>query len=167
MTVYCYEDVSPTGNYSYFWSPIDSLNCDFCESTFNPSAIGLSNQTTFTVEVINEFGCSAEDLITVFVSKDRRVFVPTGFSPNNDGNNDLLRTHGREGTTVLTFKVFDRWGEMVYENLEPFGINDPDIGWNGVFKDKDMNPGIYVWTLEVEYIDGVKDVYKGSTTLIR
>ena len=159
--------VTPAGNYSYFWSPTDSLNCNFCESTFNPSAIGLSNQTSFSVEVVNEFGCAAEDFINVYVLKNRKVFVPTGFSPNNDGNNDLLRTHGREGTKVLTFKVFDRWGEMVYENLEPFGINDPGIGWNVVFKDKEMNSGVYVWILEVEFLDGAKDVYKGNTTLIR
>ena len=124
-------NITPVGNYSYFWTPTDSLNCVNCENIFNPSAIGLSNQTTFAVEVINEFGCSAEDLITVFVNKNRKVFVPTAFSPNSDGHNDLLRTHGEEGTTVLTFKVFDRWGELVYENTDSYGINDLDIGWDG------------------------------------
>jgi len=79
----------------------------------------------------------------------------------------LLRTHGDEGTIVKSFKVFDRWGELVYENNVPYPINETGIGWDGTFDGKIMNSAVFVWSLEVEYIDGEKDVLKGHSTLIR
>ncbi len=155
---------SPAGNYFYTWSPEDSLTCVDCPST---DAYGLFFQTTYQVTIEDEFGCKAEDFINIYVNKYRRVFVPTGFSPFTGNENDLLRTHGDEGTIVKSFKVYDRWGELVYENNVPYDINDPNIGWDGTFDGKIMNPAVFVWSLEVEYIDGATDVLKGQTTLIR
>lgn len=155
---------SPVGNYFYTWTPSDSLTCMDCPNT---SAFGLQFQTTFQVTIEDEFGCKAEDFINVYVNKFRRVYVPTGFSPFTGNENDLLRTHGDEGTIVKSFRVYDRWGELVYENNVPHEINEPGIGWDGSFDGKIMNPGVFVWSLEVEYIDGATDVLKGQTTLIR
>ena len=156
--------VTPAGNYIYSWTPSDSLNCTDCP---NPVAVGLLNQTTYQLTVENEFGCKAKDLINVFVLKNRKVFVPTGFSPNDDSFNDVLRTHGEEGTIVNVFKIYDRWGELVYENAEPFGINEEGIGWDGSFRGEKLNPAVFVWQLEVTYIDGATDVMKGQTTLVK
>ncbi len=156
--------VTPAGNYFYNWSPSDSLTCADCP---NPDAIKLNFQTSFQLTVEDEFGCSARDVVTVFVNKFRRVLVPTGFSPNGDGNNDVLRPHGDEGTTVNVFRVYDRWGELVYQNELPFGINDLDVGWDGLFRSKELNPAVFVWYMEVEYIDGAKGNHKGQTTLIK
>ncbi len=156
--------VNPIGDYIFTWTPEDSLTCTDCSTT---TATGLIFQTSYQVEIENEFGCKARDFVNIFVRKFRRVYVPTGFSPNGDTNNDMLRTHGDEGIKVTSFRVYDRWGEMVYENNEVFGINDPDIGWDGTFDGKEMNPGVFVWYLEVEYIDGAVDSFKGQTTLVK
>ncbi|MEM6964909.1 MAG: proprotein convertase P-domain-containing protein [Bacteroidota bacterium] len=156
--------VTPSDNYFYTWSPTDSLNCTDCPNTV---AIGLLFPTTYRLVVENEFGCKGEDFVTVFINKDRRVFVPTGFSPDRNGNNDLLRTHGREGTIVNNFRVYSRWGELVYQNVVPFEINAEDVGWDGTFDGKEMNPGVYIWYLEVEYIDGATESFKGHSTLLR
>lgn len=155
---------APAGNYFYTWSPEDSLTCLDCPST---DAYGLFFQTTYQVTIEDEFGCKAEDFINIYINKFRRVFVPTGFSPFTGNENDLLRTHGDEGTIVKSFKVYDRWGELVYENNVPYEINETGIGWDGTFDGKIMNPAVFVWSLEVEYIDGASDVLKGHTTLIR
>ena len=154
----------PNGDYFYTWSPEDSLTCVDCAST---NAFGLFFQTTYQVTIENEFGCKAEDFINIYVNKLRRVFVPTGFSPFTGNKNDLLRTHGDEGTIVKSFKVYDRWGELVYENNVPYPINELGIGWDGTFDGKIMNPAVFVWSLEVEYIDGASELLKGHTTLIR
>ena len=122
---------------------------------------------TFSINIRYQYGEKAKDFINIYVNKYRRVFVPTGFSPFTGNENDLLRTHGDEGTIVKSFKVYDRWGELVYENNVPYDINDPDIGWDGTFDGKVMNPAVFVWSLEVEYIDGATDVLKGHSTLIR
>ena len=100
------------------------------------------------------------------VEKPRRVFVPTGFTPNDDLNNDRLLVHGQLTAHVLDFRVYDRWGELVFEQKD-FALNDVTAGWDGNFRGNPMDPGIYVWVLEVLFMDGAKEVLQGNTTLIR
>lgn len=102
--------------------------------------------------VTDSAGCRAEDQIQVSVEKPRKVFVPTGFAPNGDFTNDLLLVHGQSGSKALDFKVYDRWGELVFE-LKDFSFNDEHMGWDGNFRGQACEPGVYVWILEVEYVD--------------
>lgn len=155
-----------TAPFEYLWSLEDSvwLSCVDCDAPF---VNGLKYQNTFELYVVDSAGCTAEDLVVVFVEKIRKVFVPTGFSPNGDFSNDLLLVHGQKEVKILDFKVFDRWGELVFQ-AENFDINDATIGWDGTFRGKNMPPDVYVWTMEVEYLqDGVREVFKGHSTLIR
>ncbi|MDX2133960.1 MAG: gliding motility-associated C-terminal domain-containing protein [Saprospiraceae bacterium] len=94
------------------------------------------------------------------------MFVPTGFSPDGDGNNDRLLVHGQSDTRVLQFSVYDRWGEQVYLGRD-FFLNDPDQGWDGYFRGRPGDPGVYIWVLEVAYADGVREVFKGDVVLVR
>jgi gliding motility-associated-like protein len=91
--------------------------------------------------------------------------VPTGFSPNNDGENDQLLVHGKEGTRVERFQVYDRWGELVFQR-EDFAVNDP-AGWDGLFRGQDAPTGVYIWYMEVQYPDESEEVLRGQTALIR
>ncbi|MEZ4966437.1 MAG: choice-of-anchor L domain-containing protein [Saprospiraceae bacterium] len=153
------------GIVTYSWSPEDSLwlSCLDCPDPFVDS---LFYENYFELMVTDSLGCRASDLIRVIVEKPRRVYVPTAFSPNGDFNNDRLLVHGQESAFILNFRVFDRWGEMVFEDQQ-FNLNDPDTGWDGDFRGKPMDPGVYVWILEVQYIDGYTEILKGNTTLIR
>ncbi|MDO8367526.1 MAG: choice-of-anchor L domain-containing protein [Saprospiraceae bacterium] len=149
----------------YAWTQADSiwLSCLDCR---NPSVYSLEFPTYFEVVVTDSLGCRAEDQILVSVEKMRKVFVPTGFTPNGDFTNDLLLVHGQSGSKALDFRVYDRWGELVFQ-LKDFAFNDDTKGWDGTFRNQPCEPGVYVWILEVEYVDGVREVYKGNTTLIR
>ncbi|MBP6826766.1 MAG: choice-of-anchor L domain-containing protein [Saprospiraceae bacterium] len=149
----------------YSWSPEDSvwLSCLNCPDPFVDS---LYYENYFHLQVVDSLGCRAEDQILVKVEKPRRVFVPTAFTPNGDLNNDRLLVHGQQSAHILDFRVYDRWGELVFEGLD-FALNDPDAGWDGDFRGKPMDPGVYVWVLQVQYMDGYKEVLKGNTTLIR
>ncbi len=139
--------------------PLSILNC--------PSPwVFINSTTTFDVYVIDENGCEARDEVKVTVEKYRPVYVATAFTPNGDGNNDLMIVHGRPGTKVLSFRVYDRWGEQVFL-AEGFEVNDPLTGWNGYFKGEAMNPGVYVWYVEVEHIDGEREGVSGHTTVLR
>jgi len=153
------------GNVEYSWTPADSewLSCMDCR---NPSVYNLVFTRYFTLVVKDSAGCRANDQIRVSIEKNRKVFVPTGFSPNGDFNNDLLLVHGQTGYKALDFKVFDRWGELVFE-LKDFAVNDDTQGWDGTFRGQNCEVGVYVWVLEVEFNDGVREVFKGNTTLIR
>lgn len=154
------------GDVNYVWSPpyTDStlLSCFFCRDPFaSPEFTG-----DFTILVFDENGCEAEDIVRVIVEKPRLVAVPTGFTPNKDMANDILLVHGRPGTMVDRFSIFDRWGEQIF-TAENFDVNNPTVGWDGTFRDRPMNGGVYLWTLEVVYEDGSTETLRGQTTLIR
>lgn len=154
------------GALSYLWQSItpDSLTCYDCPVTETQRPLFYS--ATFRLTVTDESGCEGEDIIRVLVDKEFPVMVPTGFTPNGDGANDLLLVHGRSGTRIFTFQVFDRWGEMVYDGSN-FEVNDPNSGWDGVFKGQVMNSGVFLWYVEAILPDGEKASFKGTTTLIR
>jgi len=158
--------LNATGGVTYEWLPRDDehLVCNDCAPPVLVDS--LDNQTSYSVVVTDENGCKATDIITIFVLKFREVLVATGFSPNGDTNNDLLIVHGRPNSTVKLFRVYDRWGELIYENGD-FPINDPTVGWDGTHRGKPMNPGVYVWYAEVEFEDGETKLFKGQTTLLR
>lgn len=149
----------------YTWSPEDStwLSCLDCPDPFVDT---LYYANSFSLHVVDSLGCEAEDRITVMVEKPRRIFVPTGFTPNGDNENDFLFVHGQKSARVLTFRVYDRWGEMLYEATD-FPVNDHTTGWDGNFRGNAVDPGVYIWTLEVEYLDKTRESFKGSTNLLR
>jgi gliding motility-associated-like protein len=88
------------------------------------------------------------------------VDVPTGFSPNGDGTNDVLYVRGAAIETV-NFKVFNRWGELVFET------NDMKRGWDGNFKGKQQEMDSYAWVLDVMFIDESTVHRTGNVTLLR
>ncbi len=161
-------DVQSTISGDHIWewtseSPLESLSCLDCP---NPVSIPTFDITYF-VEAITANGCIAEDEITIRVDKVQRVFVANAFTPNGDGSNDWFFVQGGKGTDrVLNFKVFDRWGEQVFEAID-VPLNQPDAGWNGTLNGKDMNPGVFAWFAEIRFDDGSVELYKGNVTLIR
>ncbi len=158
------ESENGFGMVEYEWIPAfdSTLSCRQC-----PAPLAFPQYTiTYELLGLDERGCEASDFLTVNVEKPRVVEVPTGFTPNGDNNNDLLQVHGREGTRVLLFRVFDSWGELLFETGDQ-RVNDPSWGWDGLFQGQPMPAGVYVWYLEVEFIDGARQAYRGQTTLIR
>jgi len=152
------------GGVTYLWNaPYEgTLNCTECSDPLSTTV----NTITYELYGIDGRGCESNDFINIMVEKPRVVEVPTGFTPNQDGQNDILLVHGQPGTLVRLFRVYDRWGELLYE-MRDFEVNDPNTGWDGTFRGQDMNGGVFVWYVEIEYIDGVTDFFHGHTTLIR
>jgi len=153
------------GDLSFMWTSasIDLFNCEDCSF---PTLENITQDVFTTLTVIDENGCQAEVRISVITILDNFIDVPTGFTPGNDGVNDLLNVFGKSGILVNEFSVYDRWGEKLYTATD-FETNDMTIGWNGSFKGEPLNPGVFIWTAEVENVDGSVRFYKGSTTLIR
>lgn len=157
------EVFSPQGPVTYNWfaSFGDNLSCLMCP---DPQAYP-DNSISYEVIGLDSVGCEASDRIQVIVEKTQFVVVPTGFTPNGDGQNDQLLIHGKEGTTIERFQIFDRWGELVYQR-EDFSINDP-VGWDGQFRNEKAPIGRYIWYMEVRYPDQSEGVLRGQTSLIR
>lgn len=89
-----------------------------------------------------------------------QVYIPNVFSPNDDGNNDVFYVRG-EGIKSLTFLIYDRWGEKVFETT------DPAQGWDGKYKGKPMPAEIYYYKAIIEFIDGSSKTLGGDVTLTR
>jgi gliding motility-associated-like protein len=121
----------------------------------------------YSVQVTNLNGCTATDDVRIYVEDIRRVFVATGFTPNADNSNDYLLVQGGRGTVrIKTFRVYDRWGTLVFETADA-PLNDINYAWDGNFKGKPLNADVFAWYTEVEFTDGEVIAYKGNTTLIR
>ncbi|HXB10505.1 MAG TPA: gliding motility-associated C-terminal domain-containing protein, partial [Bacteroidia bacterium] len=140
-----------TPPYTYNWS--DSAGSS---ATVNVSP---GSTTNYTVTVTDKDGCTATAIVTVEVLCDD-IFVPDAFSPNGDGYNDYLYVKGG-CITNMTFLVFDRWGNKVFETSN---LNN---GWNGNYNGHPMNTGTYAWYLKVTLKDQTSVERKGNVTLIR
>lgn len=156
--------VSPLGtDVSIAWSDSTTLSCFDC---FNTIAQPFKT-TTYVVTVTDGDGCTASDSVTVNVLIIRPVYIPTAFSPNNDGVNDFFTIYGGPAARIVrTFRVFNRWGGMVYEGFD-IPLNDESFGWDGTFKGKLLDPAVFAYYAEVEFIDGAVILYEGDVTLVR
>jgi gliding motility-associated-like protein len=103
------------------------------------------------------------DTASLFVTVDPNLkdfFIPNAFSPNGDGNNDLLKIYG-SSIRELTVRVYNQWGELVFET------NDPVSGWDGTWKGRPQAVGIYVYVAKVTFYNNTSIMRKGTINLIR
>lgn len=144
------------------WSPNPGLDCYDCLSPIASPRLSTVYQVTAT----NANGCRDQASIRIIVKKDIPVYIPTAFSPNGDGNNDWFTVYAGQGTitNIRSMQIFNRWGEQVFQN-QNFQPNVPAEGWDGLFRNQYLNPGVFAYVVEVEYFDGTTDLLKGDFTL--
>jgi gliding motility-associated-like protein len=150
-----------TGGISYLWSPGTGLTST---TVYNP--IGVYGQNIDSVRykliVSDSIGCADSAYVTVYVFKTNPyVFVPTAFTPNNDGLNDVIRPIAVGIRQINYFAVYNRWGERV------FYTTANKHGWNGIHNGKPQASGVYVWMLQAIDYTGKPLFLKGTVTLIR
>lgn len=145
------------GGVDYSWSPSTGLDDPNSET---PLAAPLVT-TVYTVTVTTEIGCVFTDQVTVEVSSDAMVGIPTAFSPNEDGTNDMFLPFVRGDVSVWDLQVFNRWGEVV------FATNDFTKGWNGKVEGDDQPIGTYVYVLTFQDMDGDAYAEQGNFVLVR
>ncbi len=146
-----------TGAAAYLWDFGD----DATANDQNPSHIYAdTGRYAVTLVATNATGCTDTIVNYVDVIGEVAVFVPNAFSPNDDAINDVLHVFGKEVSAIL-FKVYNRWGEVVFESKN---LND---GWDGTYHGKLLAPDVYVYWLEVGFNDNTSKRLKGSVTLLR
>ena len=144
------------------WTP-DFECLDICIDT----VLNLIEDQTYSVHVVDVNGCETRDSVSYFINKKRNIFIPNAFSPNGDGMNDLFMVNGgKDVAEIKTFRVFNRWGELIleYNNFPP---NSFDYGWDGRLNGKDLNENVFVYLVEVLFVDGWVETYSGDVTLLR
>ena len=150
---------SSGGGYSYKWTPEESV-----QSPASQQTLAKPLETTLYYFFVSDGICTKHDSVLVkvfpFVCDDPSIFVPNAFSPNGDGNNDVLIVRGKM-IKEMTFRIFDRWGELIFETHER------GAGWDGTFKGKKMDPDVYDYYLKVTCIDDIESIVKGNITLLK
>ncbi len=152
------------GEVTFEWLPRDSglFVCPTCPTTF----VRPRYQGNVRVIATDRRGCTGQDVLQLMIKKSLTILVPTGFTPDGDGRDDVLVVHGKSGTRIKSFQVFNRWGELVHEAGGSV-VNATAGGWDGSYRQRRAPAGTYIWKVEAEFLDGSTEVITGQTTLIR
>ncbi|MEO7923137.1 MAG: PKD domain-containing protein [Chitinophagaceae bacterium] len=115
----------------------------------------------YKARVSNNSGCSGEDSVKITVIDLDEIYVPSGFTPNNDGRNDIIRPFFGTKFSLKEFSIFNRWGQRVYSTSKR------DEGWSGKINGVEQNPGVYIWVLKYINDKNLSVERKGSLVLLR
>ncbi|MCD6366151.1 MAG: gliding motility-associated C-terminal domain-containing protein [Bacteroidales bacterium] len=145
-------------NVSFTWTPNYGLNCTNCTDVYAQPL----ETTTYQITYEDSAGCFLQTVnITVFVEEKYSIDVPTAFTPNGDGKNDVVYVKGWGIKNLLEFSIYNRWGEKV------FTTDDINTGWDGTFKGKPQNIDSYVYYVKGELYSGKEVDKKGTINLFR
>ena len=142
------------------WSPTTGVS----DPTAFDTQVTPDKTTTYTVTIVGASGCTKSDTVTIYIlsneCEDESVFVPNTFTPNGDGENDVLYARSNNLTSAY-FAVYNRWGELVFETT------DFHKGWDGIYKGMKADPAVFAWYLKGRCLNGKELFKKGNVTLIR
>ncbi|MBI1341614.1 MAG: T9SS type B sorting domain-containing protein [Terrimonas sp.] len=142
---------------TYYWSPSTGLDDPFSAT---PVAI-LYSDMTYSLRVTNAAGCTDYDSIHIKAYQGPEIYVPSAFTPDHNGRNDLLRAIPAGLKTFNYFKIFNRWGQLV------FSTNNASVGWDGKINNIAAPTGTFVWIAAGIDYSGKSIFRKGTVTLIR
>jgi gliding motility-associated-like protein len=141
---------------SIVWTPDTFIN----NNTISDPTVAPDQNVAYVITVTDKAGCSISDTVNVFLLPDL-LLIPTAFSPNNDGVNDLFKPLNKN-LNKIDFQVYDRWGQKIYETDV---IGD---GWDGTYKGRKQDLGVYVWQAEYQLTGQTKTLSaSGNVTLVR
>jgi gliding motility-associated-like protein len=142
---------------SYLWRPANGLS-----SINTPNTIAtVTKEQQYFVDISFYKDCFVTDTVLIRYFKNKDILVPKAFTPNNDGQNDRLFPFLIGIKTLRYFKIYNRWGNLVYET------NDASKGWDGIYKGLPQPMETYVWVAEGIDVDGIVIKRGGNTLLIR
>jgi len=147
------------GGDSYKWTPITRLSND----TIADPLATPSESIMYIVEgTTDSNGCTSVDTVFIEVDDSNEIFIPEMFSPNGDGVNDILLVNSRIKLTKIEFKIYNRWGKLIFVTTDP-----DNIGWNGKYKEEDQDMDTYIYDLKAETLNGKEISRSGKVLLVR
>lgn len=148
---------------SYSWTPSEGLSCTDCP---NPE-VNPSVNTIYTLTVTDANGCTAEANVAVNLNTRREIYIPNAFSPNADDINDFFRVYSGPGVaSINALQIYDRWGNLVWEGSNIAPSPDGSDGWDGTYLGRPADPGVYVYSIEILFLDGRVITYRGDVALV-
>ncbi len=151
--------------YTYKWegteSDLEWLNCKDC-AVQDVMIVDEVGTVYYTLVYEDTLGCFSNEITyNVCVIPSYTFDVPSAFTPDGDGFNDKVFVRGHGIKTVLEFKIFNRWGEVVFESTT---LNE---GWDGIYKETDQGIETYIYQAKVEFYNGTTDEKGGTITIVR
>lgn len=146
--------------WDYVWSPpLANPSCVLCDKPEMQFIV----PTTYNLTIKDRFGCfTAAGKYVINIFPDIKVLVPTAFSPNGDGNNDIMYARGSGIKKLLSFKIYNRLGQLLFVSY------DENDGWDGKYNGVDQNSDPYFYTFEAEsFIPGKIVTGEGNFMLVR
>nr|MBA4140323.1 gliding motility-associated C-terminal domain-containing protein [Segetibacter sp.] len=144
-------------NTTYSWSPLVGLSFG---TVYNP-VFRHNKQTQYLITITTPSGCTVVDTLLVRMTIESDLWVPKAWSPNSDGHNDKLFPLTRNIREIKYFRIFNRWGQLVFET------NKLGDGWDGVFNGKPQISDVYTWTVEAVGLDDKYYKRAGNSVLLR
>lgn len=151
---------------SYIWTSKDGLNTGLSDASAEQPTLKVSKEDTYTVKISTNAGCVTVDTQLVRIFNGAEIFVPKAFTPNNDGVNDRLYPIPVGVPQITYFRVFNRWGVMLYETKQA-GTPTNGVGWDGTYKGKQQPFDTYTWVAEGIDLDGKPVRLSGNSVLLR
>lgn len=127
----------------------------------NPEFIAVGNDIEYHIEITDEHTCVTVDTMLVQILKKPGYYLPTAFTPNGDGLNDIVRPYLVRMKNLKSFSIYNRWGNLVFRTFTE------GEGWDGTYQGNKQQNGVYVWILEFKNADDQIVTEKGTITLIR
>ncbi len=150
---------------NYSWVPAAALSCTDCPApTFN----GFRSMN-YTLFVQNEQGCRDSAEVQIIVRADSLLYVPNAISPNDDGVNErlLIYAKNKRNFFVEHYRIYNRWGDLVYEVEDmPLAAFDP-FGWDGTMNGNALEPGVYAYSIQLRSFSDRTYQLQGNITLIK
>jgi len=144
-------------NYTYLWNPPIGLNF----SNIQNPVFSYDKKTEYTIKIFSPIGCITVDTLLVNLLNTPYIFVPNAWTPNGDGHNDYLYPLTINIMQLKYFRIFNRWGQKVFET------NIIGKGWDGNFGGKPQPIDVYTWTIEAISSDGYNYKLNGKAVLLR
>ncbi len=141
----------------YTWTP----NTGLTSPTASTTSVTVNESTLYKVSITSDIGCVTTDTVWVKILPGVDILVPQGFSPNNDGQNDRLYPMLVGMRQLNYFKVFNRWGNIIFST----GNASASAGWDGMYLGQLQTSGAYTWAAEAIDLQG-RVVRKTGTVLL-
>lgn len=149
--------LSASGGNLYLWQPTGRLS----DPNIPTPVVTATQADTLTVICTDLNGCRATDSAIIRIDYNDPIFIPSAFSPNNDGRNDVFHIGSISFQKLRLFSIYNRWGEQVFTTTNPMQ------GWDGNYKGTPQEAGVYYYIVELAYPNGGVQQYKGDITLVR
>ncbi len=150
-----------TGGVGYLWNPNLGLNSDIIQNPIATYGLSAPNIINYNIDITDSIGCTVTDKQTVWLFAGSDVYVPTAFSPNADGANDLFKPLYVNIYRLHYFRIFDRWGKLMFET------SDMNKAWDGTFNGQPLPVDTYAWVILGNGENGKEVIRKGNVTIVR